>query len=133
VGPSAALAAVALGASVIEKHFTLSRELYGPDAALGLEPAELRDLVAGIREIETMLARPVDKDDVAPFEEMKRVFQKSVVAVADIPAGATLERAMLAAKKPGSGIPASRLPDLVGRRASTDIPADTVLTEAHLE
>ena len=73
--------------SSIEKHFTLSKELYGPDAALALEPDELEDLVEGMREIETMLANPVDKDDLEPFAEMKRVFEKSVVAVADIPAG----------------------------------------------
>jgi N-acetylneuraminate synthase len=129
VGPYAAFAAVALGAVAVEKHFTLSREAYGPDAALALEPDELEELVDGVREIEAMLASPVDKDDLAPYGEMKRVFEKSVVAVRDIPAGAVIERAMLAAKKPGTGIPARRLEDVVGRRARTDIAADTVLTE----
>src|SRR5205085_1979363 len=101
--------------------------------SLGLEPDELRTLVDGIRELETMLASPVDKDDVAPYDEMKRVFEKSVVAVADIPAGTRLEAPMLAAKKPGTGIPAARLPELVGRKARNDIPADAVLTEADVE
>jgi sialic acid synthase SpsE len=132
LGPYAAFAAVALGASVVEKHFTLSRELYGPDAALAAEPDELEELVEGVREIETMLASPVDKDDLAPFAEVKRVFEKSVVAAADIPAGAVIERGMLAAKKPGTGIPARRLEEVVGRTARTDIPADTVLTEDSL-
>src|SRR5207247_1604420 len=90
VGPYACFAAVALGAVVVEKHFTLSREAYGPDAALALEPDDLDDLVAGIREIEAMLASPVDKDDVAGLAEMKQVFEKSVVAVADIRAGAVI-------------------------------------------
>lgn len=125
----AAFAAVALGATAVEKHLTLSRDLYGPDARFAAEPAAFRDLVAGIRAIETMLANPVDKDDLAGLEEMKRVFEKSVVSVADIPAGATIERAWLAAKKPGTGIPAARLGDVVGRRAKVDIAADTVLTE----
>jgi N-acetylneuraminate synthase len=129
LGPYSAFAAVALGATVIEKHFTLSRELYGPDAALGLEPGELEDLVEGIREIETMLANPVDKDDVAPFAEMKKVFEKSVVTTREIPAGAEISREMVAAKKPGTGIPARLLPAIVGRRARVDIAADTVLTE----
>jgi N-acetylneuraminate synthase len=133
LGPHASLAAAALGAEVIEKHLTLSREAYGPDAALGLEPAELCGLVEGIREIETMLASPVDKDDVAPYDEMKRVFEKSVVAVDDIPAGTILEASMLGAKKPGTGIPAARLPELVGRRVRSDIAADAVLTEADVE
>jgi N-acetylneuraminate synthase len=133
LGPYAAIAAVALGATVVEKHFTLSRQMYGPDAAIGLEPAELRELVTGIRQVETMLASPVDKDDVTPYAEMKRVFEKSVVTVADIPAGTRLEPAMLAAKKPGTGIPARRLTELVGRRVRNDIAADTVLTEADVE
>jgi N,N'-diacetyllegionaminate synthase len=132
-GTAAALAAVTLGAEVVEKHLTLSRGDYGPDAAMGLEPDELRALVREIRDLEAMLASPVDKDDVAPFEEMKRVFEKSVVAVEAIPAGTKLEAAMLAAKKPGTGIPAARLPQLVGRRARNDIAADAVLTEADVE
>jgi N,N'-diacetyllegionaminate synthase len=129
LGPYACFAAVALGASVVEKHFTLSRELYGPDASLALEPDELEELVEGVREIETMLANPVDKDDLERYGDMKRVFEKSVVAVADIPAGATIERGMLAAKKPGTGIPAARIDEVVGRTARADIAADTVLTE----
>jgi N,N'-diacetyllegionaminate synthase len=129
VGNYAAFAAVALGATVVEKHFTLSKEMYGPDAALSMEADELEDLVEGIRDIEAMLASPVDKDDLEPFAEMKRVFEKSVVSVADIPAGALIEREMVAAKKPGTGIPAARIGDVVGRTARTDIAADTVLTE----
>jgi N,N'-diacetyllegionaminate synthase len=133
LGPYAAFAAVSLGAVAIEKHFTLSKELYGPDAALALEPYELEELVDGIREIERMLGSPVDKDEVEPFAEMKRVFEKSVVSRTEIPAGAVIERTMLAAKKPGTGIPARRLPEVVGRRARTAIPADTVLTEDVIE
>jgi N-acetylneuraminate synthase len=63
---------------------------------------------------------------------MKRVFEKSVVAVASIPAGGTIEREMLAAKKPGTGIPAARLEEIVGRIARADIAADTVVTEEML-
>jgi N-acetylneuraminate synthase len=132
-GSAAALAAVTLGAEVVEKHFSLSRADYGPDAAISLEPDELRVFVREIRELETMLASPIDKSDVAPFAEMKRVFEKSVVATEPISAGTTLNAGMLAAKKPGTGIPAARLPELVGRRARTDIAADAVVTEADLE
>jgi N,N'-diacetyllegionaminate synthase len=132
LGNYAAFAAVTLGAVVVEKHFTLSKNMYGPDAAFAMEPDELEDLVEGIREIETMLANPVDKDNVEPFEEMKRVFEKSVVTVAEIAAGATIERAMLAAKKPGTGIPAARMDDVVGRVARRDLAADTVVTEEML-
>ena len=130
LGTYAAFAAVALGAVVVEKHFTLSNKLYGPDAAMALEPDELEDLVEGIRAIEAMLAHPVDKDALGGgLREMKRVFEKSVVTVENIPAGATIERGMLAAKKPGTGIPAARLDEIVGRRAKVALAADTVLTE----
>src|ERR687887_545886 len=130
LGPYACFAVVALGVSVVEKHFTLSKEMYGPDAALALEPHELEELVDGVREIEAMLAAPVDKDaEAAALGDMKRVFEKSVVTAARIPAGATIERGMLAAKKPGTGIPAARMDEVVGRTAARDLPEDTVLTE----
>jgi len=132
LGNYAAFAAVTLGAVVVEKHFTLSKSVYGPDASLALEPEELEDLVRGIRTLEKMLANPVDKNDLEPFAEMKRVFEKSVVTTADIPAGATIERTMLAAKKPGTGIPAAQLEDVIGRAAREPISADTVLTEEML-
>ena len=129
LGNTAALAAVTLGAVVVEKHFTLSRELYGPDARFAAEPFEFEELVDGIHELELMLANPVDKDDVESFAEMKEVFEKSVVTTREIPAGAEISREMVAAKKPGTGIPARMLPEVLGRRARTDIPADTVITE----
>ena len=129
VGNVAAFAAVTLGAVVVEKHFTLSKEAYGPDASLSMEPHELEDLVDGIRELEAMLASPVDKDDLEAVAELKRVFEKSVVAIADIPAGVAIDRAWLGAKKPGTGIPAAMLADVVGRTARAPIAADTVITE----
>ena len=129
LGNYAAFAAVTLGAVVVEKHFTLSRDLYGADARFATEPHELEDLVDGVRELEAMLASPVDKDDVARFSEMKEVFEKSVVSTREIPAGAEISREMVAAKKPGTGIPARMLPEVLGRKAKSDIPADTVITE----
>ena len=129
LGNYAAFAAVTLGATVVEKHFTLSRDLYGADARFATEPLEFEDLVDGIRELETMLANPVDKDDLEPFGEMKQVFEKSVVTTREIPAGAEISREMVAAKKPGTGIPARMLPEVLGRTARVDIAADTVLTE----
>jgi sialic acid synthase SpsE len=132
LGNYAAFAAVALGAVVVEKHFTLSNESYGPDAALAMEPDELDDLVEGIRSIETMLANPVDKDDLEDVREMKLVFEKSVVSTREIAAGDEIRREALAAKKPGTGIPASELARVVGRKARVAIPADAVITEEML-
>jgi N-acetylneuraminate synthase len=132
LGNYAAFAAVALGAVVVEKHFTLSNESYGPDAALSMEPDQLEDLVEGIRSIETMLANPVDKNDLDGLREMKLVFEKSVVSTCEIPAGAAISLPMLAAKKPGTGIPARKLREVVGRTARVAIPADSVITEEML-
>lgn len=131
-GPYACFAAVALGATVLEKHFTLSKKMYGPDAALAAEPDELAALVEGVRAIEKMLAAPVDKNDLDPYSEMKQVFEKSVVTVVPVAAGTALELSMLAAKKPGTGIPAARLAEVVGRRVRTSLEPDTVLLEEHL-
>ena len=72
LGNHAAFAAVALGAVVVEKHFTLSNDLYGPDAAMALEPDELEDLVEGVRAIETMLAHPVDKNELDEIPNRSR-------------------------------------------------------------
>jgi N-acetylneuraminate synthase len=125
----AAFAAVTLGASAVEKHFTLSRHLYGSDARHSLEPPELADLVRGVRAIETGLGSRVDKDEVARFKVMKETFEKSVVSVAAIPAGAVFEAGMLGVKKPGTGIPAARLPEVLGRRAARAVAPDTLLSE----
>jgi N,N'-diacetyllegionaminate synthase len=134
LGPYAAFAAVALGATIVEKHFTLSKEMYGPDASLALEPHELDELVDGIREISDILEAPVDKDaEAQALAEMKQIFEKSVVSSREIPAGAVISREMVAAKKPGTGIPARRLDEVVGLRARHTIAADTVLTEDDLE
>ena len=130
----AALAAVTLGASVIEKHLTFSRRMYGSDARHSLEPDEFADLVQGIRAIETMLASPVDKDATAArLQEMKDIFQKSVVSLVDIPAGAVITAAMVGVKKPGTGIPARRLPEIIGRVAQRDILKNQLLSEEDLD
>lgn len=130
----AAFAAVTLGAVMVEKHFTFSRLMYGSDARHSLEPAELAELVRGIRAIETMLVSQVDKDTMAArLRPMKEIFEKSVVSVVDIPAGEVITATMLAVKKPGTGIPARELPRLIGRRTRRAVPADTLLAWEDLE
>lgn len=130
----AAFAAVMLGAQVIEKHFTFSRLMYGSDARHSLEPAEFADLVRGVRAIEAMLAGRVDKDAAARrLQTMKDIFEKSVVTVVDIDEGTVIDLTMLATKKPGTGIPARRLAEVVGRRARRDIARDSLLSEEDLD
>lgn len=128
LGTAACFAAAALGAVVIEKHFTFSRLMYGSDARHSMEPLEFGGLSAGLREIRAMLANPVDKDDLAPYDEMKRIFEKSVVSAHPIASGCVLAEADLAFKKPGDGIPAARWRELLGRRAVRDLAADHKLS-----
>jgi N-acetylneuraminate synthase len=120
------IAAVALGAVAIEKHFTLSTRLYGPDHHASLEPDGLRQLVEGIREVETALGTG-EKERDASLDPVRATFEKSVVTATAIPAGATIELSMLTTKRPGNGIPALRLSELVGRQASRDLPANELV------
>jgi N-acetylneuraminate synthase len=128
----ASLAAVTLGAAVIEKHFTFSRSMYGSDAANSLEPSEFAEMVRGIRAIEEMLANPVNKDDVARFKTMKETFEKSIVALVDIPAGARLTADMIGIRKPGVGVPAAQWNDVIGKRCARAISADTLIYPADI-
>lgn len=128
LGPAAAIAAVAVGAVVVEKHFTFSRLMYGSDAANSMEPQEFKSMVAWLREAAAMRNNTIDKNDLSPYREMKRIFEKSVVTSAPLAKGQTIERSSLAFKKPGDGIPAARWRELAGRRAVRDLPADHKLT-----
>jgi N,N'-diacetyllegionaminate synthase len=122
------LAAAALGIDVLEVHVTLSREMFGPDVKASVTTGELRQLVDGIRFIEAMRANPVDKNAIArEMTPLRNIFTKSVVARRDLPAGARVGEADLAAKKPGTGIPAARLVEVVGRRLRRAVAADELL------
>lgn len=130
-GNEVAFAAAALGASVIEKHFTLDRTLPGPDHAASMEPAELAALVAGVRKIERALG---DGEKIPTARELanRAVVRRSLVAAIDIPQGAAITEAMIAARRPGDGLPPAMLPQLVGRRAMRDIRAGTLLSREML-
>jgi N,N'-diacetyllegionaminate synthase len=125
------IAAVALGASVVEKHFTLSKRLYGPDHRASLEPGELRRLVEGVRQVEAALGTGLKERDAA-HDQVRAAFEKSVVSATAIPAGAVIERSMLVTKRPGTGIPAVRLTELVGRRAGREIEPNSLIEESDL-
>ena len=125
------IAAVALGAAAIEKHFTLSKRLYGPDHHASLTPEELARLVDGIRQVEAALGTEAKERD-PELDPARATFEKSVVSRAAIAAGTEIEREMLTTKRPGNGIPAIRLPEVVGRRAARPIPKNHVLETADL-
>ena len=121
-------AAVAMGACAVEKHFTLSRGLPGPDHPFAIEPGELKEMVRQIRDIEAALGDG-QKVGPAPEEaEMHLKARRSLIAARIIPTGTRIERDMIAIKRPGFGIRPKLIDLVVGRVARTDIEEDTVLT-----
>jgi sialic acid synthase SpsE len=122
-------AAVAMGAELVEKHFTLDRSAPGPDHPFAVEPDELRAMVTNLREVEQALGDGTKRgpsDDEAA--EMYTKARRSLVAACDIPAGTKLTREMLTVKRPGFGIQPRFLDALVGREAAVDIESDEVIT-----
>ncbi|WP_340117727.1 N-acetylneuraminate synthase family protein [Pelagibius sp. 7325] len=121
------LGAVALGASVLEKHFTVSRAWPGPDTPISIEPDELRDLVAGSRAVwEARGGKKTRLEDEQPVIDFAYA---TVVSVAPIKAGEIFTKGNIWVKRPGVGpIPADRLDDILGRTARRDVAADTHLT-----
>ena len=115
-GTACAVAAVALGASVIEKHFTLRRADGGPDAAFSLEPDEFKQLVADCRNAWLSLGR-IDYSRTEA-ERGNLVFRRSLYVVEDIPAGGELTRANVRSIRPGYGLAPKHLPEVLGRRAA---------------
>jgi N-acetylneuraminate synthase len=124
MGFSAPIAAVALGATVIEKHFTFSRLMYGSDAKHSMEPDQFRQLCSELKDTGRMMANPVDKDDLSSVSSMKLIFEKSIVAAVDLAADTTIAMHHLAFKKPGDGIPAAKYQDFIGRRLLKAVQAD---------
>jgi sialic acid synthase SpsE len=127
IGIEVALAAVALGACVIEKHFTLDRTLPGPDHRSSLEPEELAALVHGIRKVESALGHG-RKESVENEANIAAVARKSLVAARDIPVGASLTEDLIAIKRPGTGLPPVMREYLVGRKVRVAIPAGALIT-----
>lgn len=119
--------AVALGARLLEKHFTLTRSAPGPDHAMSLDPAGLRRYIRHVRSAERALGS--GRLGFQPLEaEVRGLARKSVVTRRDLPAGTLLSLDMLAIKRPGGGIRPDELERLVGRRLLRDVARDTVLT-----
>lgn len=131
-GDSVALAAVALGACVLEKHFTLDRTQPGPDHRASLEPRELEDLVRAVRTVEAALGSP-DKRPTATELRNREPMRRSLVAAVDIPAGTMLTEAHVTMKRPGDGMPPRLLGQVLGSTARVDISRDTQLSSELLD
>ena len=126
------VAAVAMGARVIEKHFTLDRHMEGPDHKASLEPAELSAMVQAIRHIEDALGDGVKRVTDSERENMA-VARKSIVAAKDIEAGEVFTEENLTTKRPGTGISPMRWQGILGRKAQQDYEEDELIEIKELE
>ncbi len=130
-GIEIAIAAAALGAEVIEKHFTLDRSLAGPDHAASLEPLELQQMVTAIRHVEAALGSGIKAPAPCELPNIS-VARKSLVASCALPSGHRLEAGDLAIKRPGDGLAPKFLPVLIGRTLRVAIERDDKLNWEHL-
>jgi N-acetylneuraminate synthase len=119
------VAAVALGACIIEKHFTLSRSLKGPDSAFSLEPAEFKAMVEAVRVAEKALGEI--HFGLADSEGSSRVFRRSLFVVRDVRQGETFSEENVRSIRPGHGLHTRHLSQIVGKHASRDIERGTPL------
>ena len=128
------LAAATQNIQVLEVHMTLSREMFGPDVVASITTQELKSLIEGIRYIETATNHPVDKSspdsEAAP---LRKIFMKSVYTTTAIKAGETITSDKITTKKPGTGIPANRINQLLGKKTKTNIEINSMIQLEDLE
>jgi N-acetylneuraminate synthase len=128
------LAAMALGADLLEVHIVFDRRMFGPDVPASVTLEELRCLVEAKKAFHTMFQNRVDKDEVAiDLKRMRGLFKKSLAPVRDLPAGTVISDEMLTLKKPGTGIPKSEIDRIKGRRLKRDVSSKRLITWEDLE
>lgn len=130
LGIAVPVAAVTLGACIIEKHFTFSRSATGPDSAFSLEPAEFKQMAEAIRAAEK--ATGTANYEATPQEAGGRNYRRSLFVVADIKAGEPFTNMNVRSIRPGHGLLPKHLPEVLGRRAACDIAKGTPLAWSHL-
>jgi N-acetylneuraminate synthase len=130
-GIEISIAATALGAEVIEKHFTLDRALPGPDHAASLEPDELKEMVTAIRNVEAALGSGIKAPAPCELPNIS-VARKSIVAAKTLPAGHKLRHEDLEIKRPGNGLASKFIPALLGRTLRIGVDVDAVILWDHL-
>ena len=121
------IAACAMGACVIEKHFTLNKDMQGPDHKASLSPAELIDMVRSVKNVERAMGTG-EKAPARNEEAARKVIRKSVVSLARIAKGEKIEGCMIAVKRPATGIKPKYFDRIIGKKAKKDIAKDEVLT-----
>ena len=129
----AGVAASAIGANLLEVHVTFSRDCFGPDVSSSLTTSELPDLVEGVRFVERALSNPVDKAELADeLEPMRDIFFKSLYIARDLPSGHQITKDDLVLRRPGTGLPAHRLEEFVGRVLREPLEQYAQLEERHV-
>jgi N,N'-diacetyllegionaminate synthase len=129
-----ALAAVTVGAKVIEVHVTWDKTMFGPDTIASVTFAELKQMIDGIRFTEKMLSNPVDKEaEAAGMERMRKMFGQSLVAASDLAAGTILRAEHIATRKPLAGIPASEFSAVLGAKLRRNVSLGEFLQSADIE
>ena len=126
LGVEVATASVALGVSIIEKHFTLARSDGGPDAAFSLEPHELKELVRGVKTVHAALGNESYGRTKSELPSM--IFRRSLYAVTDIAVGEAFTQQNVRSIRPGYGLPPKFLPEILGKRASRSISRGTPIS-----
>ncbi|ARU41898.1 N-acetylneuraminate synthase [Armatimonadetes bacterium Uphvl-Ar1] len=126
------IAAVAMGASCIEKHFTLDKSLPGPDHQASLCPQEIHQMVSQIRDVESAFGNGI-KQPTEAERKTALIARRSVVLARDLPAGHLLTSSDLILRRPGTGFPPSELPYLVNRKLKLNLPKDHILQESDLQ
>ncbi|MEK7116772.1 MAG: pseudaminic acid synthase [Patescibacteria group bacterium] len=126
LGAISSIAGVALGACIIEKHLTLKRSEGGPDAGFSLEPAEFKELVESIRQVEKAVGRPCYK--LTPREKQYSVYRRSLFVVKDVKKGEIFSKSNIRSIRPGYGLSPKYLDSVIGRRAKIDIKSGTPLS-----
>jgi N-acetylneuraminate synthase/N,N'-diacetyllegionaminate synthase len=132
VGTTVSLAAVALGACIIEKHFTLDKTMPGPDHRASADPDELKSMVQTIRTVESALGNGV-KEPTANEEHNRDIVRRSVAAASDISMGQIINESELTLLRPGSGIPPALLTEVAGRTARKDLRSGDIIVWSDLE
>ncbi len=132
LGIEVPIAAVALGARCIEKHFTLSRSMEGPDHKASLEPDELKAMVAAVRNIEKAISGSGLKEPSPSETKNKEIARKSIHLRNDLSKGHILEAADLIMKRPGNGISPMNIDTVLGKKLAQDLASDTMLEFKHL-
>ena len=133
-GISASILSLTYGVKWIEKHFTLSREMYGSDAKNSMEPRDFRLFVDELRFAQTVLESPIEKDAIVETQaNMKNVFEKSIAVLENIEVGQELNEGNIGCRKPGCGIPASEFFEIIGKRAKVHLSKNKLLRRDQFE